>query len=224
MHWCLTQTQIMLARDRTGRKRFLVWESEENEFETLFQVLLKRAWNWLRTGHKGTIHLLLTDSYFFLIEKKKTTWNCIPRYLKYLMISNSNHFTLGIFFNHLLLAASNPRQSNVIGFLREGGIQLMYESKKSEQIGRGVCISVTFGNTCRLRSQAKFLFVPWRIQFRTQATANLLFPVTTTEVLLKLRENHFRRSRKDWAVGKPMWRHHIQHGGLGDCTENPQMP
>ena len=36
----LTQTQIMLARDSTGKKRFLVWESEENEFETLFKVLL----------------------------------------------------------------------------------------------------------------------------------------------------------------------------------------
>lgn len=61
VHWCLTQTQIMLARDSTGRKKFLVWESEENEFETLFQVLLKWPWNWL---HKGTIHLILTKSYF----------------------------------------------------------------------------------------------------------------------------------------------------------------
>jgi len=33
------QTQIMLARDSTGRKKFLVWESEENEFETLFEEL-----------------------------------------------------------------------------------------------------------------------------------------------------------------------------------------
>ena len=51
----------MLARDSTGKKKFLVWESEENEFETLFQVLLKWPWNWL---HKGTIHLILTKSYF----------------------------------------------------------------------------------------------------------------------------------------------------------------
>jgi len=29
----------MLATDSTGKKKFLVWESEENEFETLFEVL-----------------------------------------------------------------------------------------------------------------------------------------------------------------------------------------
>jgi len=33
------QTQIMLARDSTGKKKFLVWESEQNEFETLFEEL-----------------------------------------------------------------------------------------------------------------------------------------------------------------------------------------
>ena len=30
----------MLARDSTEKKKFLLWESEENEFETLFKVLL----------------------------------------------------------------------------------------------------------------------------------------------------------------------------------------
>lgn len=45
VHWFFTQTQIMLARDSTGRKKFLVWESEENEFETLFEVLIKCTWN-----------------------------------------------------------------------------------------------------------------------------------------------------------------------------------
>ena len=34
----------MLARDRTGKKKFLVWESEENEFETLFEVLHEISW------------------------------------------------------------------------------------------------------------------------------------------------------------------------------------
>ena len=33
-------TQIMLARGSTERKKFLLWDSEENEFETLFKVLL----------------------------------------------------------------------------------------------------------------------------------------------------------------------------------------
>jgi len=32
-------SQIMLATDSTGKKKFLVWESEENEFETLFEDL-----------------------------------------------------------------------------------------------------------------------------------------------------------------------------------------
>jgi len=40
-----TQTQIMLVRDSTEKKKFLLWESEENEFETIFKVLLKCTWN-----------------------------------------------------------------------------------------------------------------------------------------------------------------------------------
>ena len=35
----------MLARDRTGNKKFLVWESVNDEFETLFEVRI--TWNLL---------------------------------------------------------------------------------------------------------------------------------------------------------------------------------
>jgi len=35
----VSQTQIMLVRDSTEKKKFLLWESEENEFETIFKEL-----------------------------------------------------------------------------------------------------------------------------------------------------------------------------------------
>lgn len=38
-----------------GEWRKRIWDSFSG---------ITRAWNWLQTGHKGTIHLMLTNSYF----------------------------------------------------------------------------------------------------------------------------------------------------------------
>lgn len=137
VHWCLTQTQIMLARDSTGRKKFLVWESEENEFETLFQVLLKWPWNWL---HKGTIHLILTKSYFCFNRRTQQLEIAYLPISNFLMVSNSNHFTMGIFFNIIYYWLSRTLVNQTFFcFLRDSGIQ--HKNKKTEQRSRRVYIS-----------------------------------------------------------------------------------
>ena len=51
----MVQTQIMLGRESVGKKKFFVWESEENGFSTAIEVLLiLQATTADKLGEKAT--------------------------------------------------------------------------------------------------------------------------------------------------------------------------